>query len=95
MLFNVRLDQKEGSPRMSDDVQHWDGPNMIILVLVFVVAGAFTTLAVLFALGASLGAIILGYIAGGWIAVLFGGGLLALWRLFTSTAILKLVPLKG
>ncbi|RJK95255.1 hypothetical protein D3P06_18300 [Paracoccus aestuarii] len=80
---------------MSDDVQYRGGPNMMILVLILAVAGAFTTSVVLFALGASLGAIILGYIAGGWVAVVFGGGLLALWRLFTNTASLKLVPLKG
>lgn len=95
MQFNVRLVHEEDSSRMSDDVQHRGGPNMMILVLVLAVAGAFTTSAVLFALGASLGAIILGYIVGGWVAVLFGGGLLALWRLLTNTASLKLVPIKN
>ncbi len=95
MQFNVRLVHEEDGSRMSDDVQHRGGPNMMILVLVLAVAGAFTTSAVLFALGASLGAIVLGYIAGGWVAVLFGGGLLALWRLLANTATLKLVPIKN
>lgn len=79
---------------MSEDVQHQGGPNMMVLVLALAVAGAFTTSAVMFALGASLGTIILGYVAGGWGAVLCGGGLLALWRLFGNTPSMRMVTVE-
>lgn len=91
---NVRLDHVEDSSRLLEDVQHRDGPNMMVLVLALAVAGAFTTSAVLFALGASLGVIALGYIAGGWVAVLCGGGFLALWRLLGTSENVQVVVIR-
>jgi len=66
---------------------------MVVLVLALGVMGAFATSAVLFITGASFGVIALGYVAGGWTAILLGGGLFALWRLFDGRPQLhSLVP---
>lgn len=68
---------------------------MIVLVLALAVTGAFATSAILFAAGASLGMIALGYVVGGWGAVLVGGILIAVWRLFGNTPNLHgLIPTK-
>lgn len=68
---------------------------MMVLVLALAVTGAFATSAALFSAGASLGVIALGYVAGGWGAILVGGILIALWRLFDDTPNLHgLIPVE-
>lgn len=68
---------------------------MMVLVLALAVTGAFVTSAILFSMGASFGMIALGYVAGGWGAILVGGILIALWRLFSDTPNLHgLIPVE-
>lgn len=53
---------------------------MIAVLLLLIVTGSFLTSGVLFAQGASWGMIALGYVGGGWAALVIGILLALIWR---------------
>lgn len=65
---------------------------MIILVLLITLTGSAGTALTLFVKGAGLGTIALGYLSGGWAALLLAGATFLLHDLICSHATARLIP---